>query len=200
MVRDDTDPTALLRLKDGRAWQIGSAADVAWIEQATELDSGICCAIPPTFAAYCTVAQPKGGPGVRLAHDRAVIALLQACSRLQPWWLGYLENGIGIDVVFYDAPRVKLYGDDYVVVKAGPEQALSWRDSEGRNAPPKGALPDFIFPADHSWLLSTLWDDFWSCIGGPEALIARVARDPLLAPLTRVVARGAQREPYDYRL
>jgi hypothetical protein len=28
-----------------------------------------------------------------------------------------------------------------------------------------------MFPADHSWLISTLWDDDWSCIGGPAGLV-----------------------------
>ena len=31
-------------------------------------------------------------------------------------------------------------------------------------------------PADRSWLVSALWDDGWTCIGGPEALIDRLER------------------------
>ena len=28
-----------------------------------------------------------------------------------------------------------------------------------------------MFPADRSWLVSTLWDDDWTCIGGPAQLM-----------------------------
>jgi hypothetical protein len=56
-------------------------------------------------------------------HDRALLSLLQRHTLAQPWWLGYLETGAS-DVVFYDAPKVKLYWSwDYVLVGAGPEQA-----------------------------------------------------------------------------
>jgi hypothetical protein len=47
----------------------------------------------------------------------------------------------------------------------------------------KGALPDLMFPADRSWLLSTLWDDDWSCLGGPARLIADVVSHPDLEAL-----------------
>jgi len=66
---------------------------------------------------------------------------------------------------------VTLYsGWHYVLVEAGPEQAATWR----RNDPGSyGALPNLIFPADRSWLVSTLWDDDWSRIGGPAGLVGR---------------------------
>lgn len=95
--------------------------------------------------------------------------------------------------MFYDAPTVKLYaGWDYVLVQAGPEEAVSW--IEGQLAW-KWALPDLIFPADHSWLLSTLWDDEWSCIGGSQALIEGFARDLQLGARTRIVALGDDATP-----
>lgn len=34
-----------------------------------------------------------------------------------------------------------------------------------------GRLPNLIFPMDRSGLVSTLWDDDWTCVGGPVALI-----------------------------
>lgn len=187
----------ITRVKDGREWLIGNADDVAWIAEATELGSEIACGIPTAFEAYGTVGLPEGIRGAQRQHDRTVLALLEANSEHQPWWLGYLETGLGVDVVFYDAPRVKVYEDDwdYVLVQAGSEQALRWRDSEGHRAPRKGALPDLMFPTDHSWLFSTLWDDEWSCIGGSDALIASFADDPQLGVRTRVVACDRRREP-----
>jgi hypothetical protein len=41
-----------------------------------------------------------------------------------------------------------------------------------------GSLPDLFFPADRSWLVSALWDDAWTCIGGPADLIDVLERDP----------------------
>jgi hypothetical protein len=72
-------------------------------------------------------------------------------------------------VVFPDAPPVRLYADwPYVLIDAGPEQALALRSHATTW---KRSLPDLLFPADHSWLLSTLWDDDWRCLGGPVSLV-----------------------------
>jgi hypothetical protein len=55
------------------------------------------------------------------------------------------------------------YGWRYVLVAAGPDEAIHWRETEyGWST----AIPDLIFPADRSWLLTTLWDDDWSCTRG----------------------------------
>jgi hypothetical protein len=110
-----------------------------------------------------------------------VLTLLREQSPDQPWWLGYLDTGTH-DLVFPDAPRVTLYaGWHYVLVQAAPQQAATWR-AGGPGAFWKGALPDLMFPADHSWLVSTLWDDSWTCIGGPSELVSRfVSRADLRA-------------------
>ena len=38
----------------------------------------------------------------------------------------------------------------------------------------QGALPDLMFPADRSWLVSTLWDDDRTCVGGVPGIGGRV--------------------------
>lgn len=61
-------------------------------------------------------------------------------------------------------------GWPYVLLEGGPEQALTARLN--RDVTPwHSALPELVFPRDRSWLVSTLWDDDWRCVGGPAALV-----------------------------
>jgi hypothetical protein len=178
------------RPRDGRSWRIGTDADIAWIANGTSTGRTITAAIPPVFEAYATAVLPYGEEQGR--HDRAVLALLTEQSAREPWWLGYLDTGAD-DIVFPDVPKVTLYsGWHYVLVEAGPKQAATWRrDDPGAFWP--GTLPNLMFPADHSWLVSTLWDDDWSCIGGPARLMGRFLRHPDLR--ARSVALGQDATP-----
>jgi hypothetical protein len=144
---------------------IGDADEVAWIRTATTVGLNIGAAIPPGFASYATIVIPEDAALCR-EHDRTLVELLRAHTTGASWWLGYLDTG-GKKLPFGDAPMVRLYSDwQYVLVQAGAEEALSWREGEcGRT------LPDLIFPDDRSWLVSTLWDDDWRCVGGPVDLI-----------------------------
>ncbi len=157
--------------KDGRSWRVGGHDDVAWILGQTTEGLSITTAIPPVFDAYATLHPPDG---VSLeAHERAVVEVLTAHTADQPWWLGYLDTGAH-DIVFPAAPKVLLYWDwPYVLVEAGPSQALSWRIGHMRG---EGPLPDLIFPTDRSWLVSALWDDTWTDIGGTVPLIRALQR------------------------
>lgn len=159
--------------KDGRNWRIGTVGDLAWIADLTTPGLSITAAIPPVFDAYATFHPPEG-VGIE-AHERAVVDELVEHTSGQPWWLGYLDTGAH-DVVFPLAPKLSLYcGWSYLLVEAGPEQALTWRTGHMRGA---GSLPDLFFPADHSWLVSALWDDTWTDIGGTAALITALQRNP----------------------
>ena len=51
-----------------------------------------------------------------------------------------------------------------------PRSAAAWRKPD-LGSFWKGVLPHLMFPADRSWLFSTLWDDDWSCLGGPAGLV-----------------------------
>jgi hypothetical protein len=167
--------------KNGGSWRIGTNADVAWIVGNTPPGRTIGSAIPPVYAAYATIIVPDPG-AERSTHHHAVLALLAEQSP-GPWWLGYLESG-DTDVVFPEAPRVPLYtGWNYVLVEAGPDQAAAWRN-EDTGSGWRGWLPELIFPADRSWLFSTLWDDDWTCLGGPAALVDRFLRHPDLSART----------------
>jgi hypothetical protein len=181
----------MMRAKDGRTWRIGTQAEAAWITRGTTIGLTITSAIPPVFDAYATVVLPSEAPA-QGDHDLAVITLLSEQSAGQPWWLGYLDTG-GDDIVFPDAPKVTMYaGWSYVLVEAGPWQAATWRQVEYWSYR-KGVLPDLMFPADRSWLVSTLWDDDWSCIGGPAELVDRFVQHPNLQ--ARPVTLGQDATP-----
>jgi hypothetical protein len=179
------------REKDGREWRIGTDADVSWIQDNTDYGVQINCAIPPVFEAYATlelagtgdheVTRPLSEAWAR--HDAAVISILAEYTTPQPWWLGFLETGVS-DIVFHDAPKVALYAHwPYVLVEAGPEQAAAWRSDDDWGE----ALPDVMFPADRSWLFTTLWDDDWTCIGGSRALVDAFLGHPDLSGRIREV-------------
>jgi len=174
---DDIEQSAR-RARDGRYWRLGTDAEVAWIARGTSTGLTITAAIPPVFEAYGTIVRPASGEDQGV-HDQAVLALLSEQSAGQPWWLGYLDTGSD-DIVFPGAPMVTLYaGWHYVLVEAGPQQAATWRTSE-LGSFWCGSLPNLMFPVDHSWLLSTLWDDDWTCLGGPARLVDTFLRHPRL--------------------
>jgi hypothetical protein len=173
-------------VKDGRAWRIGTEEQVGWIK---EVPAWAGDAIPAVFDAYATVELPGTGhhdptdlPAQRVGHDRAVVEILRKAPAGQPWWLGFLETGAS-DVIFPGAPRTMLYASwGYVLVEAGPEEAGTWRrDVWGE------ALPDLMFPSDRTWLLSTLWDDDWSCVGGSRSLIDAFLSSPELKGRVREI-------------
>lgn len=180
------------RNKDGRTWRIGTEAEVAWIRENTEVSFAITSAIPPVFAAYATLELPGSGDHLSESplehpdrHSAAVLAALSEHSAGRPWWIGYLDTGAA-DTVFYDLRKVKPAPNDdggYVLVEAGPEQAGIWREAGHW----KGPLPDLMFPADRSWLVSTLWDDDWMCIGGSRRLVDAFLTHPDLRHRAREV-------------
>jgi hypothetical protein len=192
------------RVKDGIAWHIGGEADVEWMSDRTGDRRRITGAIPPVFADYATLVHPRGPDGprdvrVERQQDVALVKVLRRHAPRLPWWLGYLDTGAS-DIVFWDAPKVMLYtGWRYVLVLAGPDQAAMWRPAPGGQSNWKSTeLPDVMFPEDHTWLLSTLWDDDWSCIGGSKELIDDLLADPLLGPNARRVTADGDSMPLGY--
>jgi hypothetical protein len=91
---------------------------------------------------------------------------------------------------------VTLYADwRYVLVAAGPEHPATWREGD----PWKGTLPDLMFPADRSWSISTLWDDDWTCVGGPSELLTSLLRHPDLQSRARRVTVDEDATPPGYQ-
>ena len=187
-------------MKDGRAWRVGLDSEIAWIQENTNRKPGlgITSAIPPLFAAYATLELPGTGehdPASRFEdrdrHTAGVLAVLSEHTGAQPWWLAYLETGVGAETIFYNVPKVTLYsGWHYVLIEAGPEQAGSWREYHQLWLR-KGPFPDLMFPTDRSWLYSTLWDDDWTCIGGSTELVDSFLSHPDLRHRVRRVDPSA---------
>jgi hypothetical protein len=195
----------LTRVRDGRAWRIGGSADVAWIRDGTSITTAITAAIPPVFDAYATVELPYPQSDThgmwsdeQRRHDGALLAVLSRHAPPGQWWLGYLDTGAD-DLVFPDAPPVTLYAHwPYVLVEAGPQQAAAWRREDPLSFW-MGALPNLMFPADRSWLVSTLWDDDWTCVGGPATLVDDLSADSELGPRTRRVGLAEDAAPPGHR-
>lgn len=187
------DPSITEVLRDGTHWPVGTVADVAWIAAETTVGTTITAAIPAVFDAYGTVVLPEDGDG-QDSHDAALLSVLRAHSVDERWWLGYLETGAD-DVVFPEAPRVRLYSDwPYVLVQAGPDQAATWR-RRGLGSLRSCHLPNLMFPTDRRWLVSTLWDDDWTCVGGCVALVDDLLQHPELQSRTRLVELGDDATP-----
>ena len=117
--------------KDGVAWRIGNDEDVAWVEENTASRGyTITVAIPAVFADYATLLHPGDANLPRdveeeARQDRALLTVLQRRTAPQSWWLGYLDTGAS-DIVFWNGPKITLYwGWNYVLVRAGPQQAAS---------------------------------------------------------------------------
>jgi hypothetical protein len=185
----------MMERADGR-WRIGGSGEVAWINAATSPGRTIAAAIPPRFACYATIVVPEDD-AAKIRSDAALVDIVTAHSRSQSWWLGYLETGVA-DIMFPDAPRVTVYsGWPYVLVEAGPEQAREWRRG-AEITPWHSGLPELLFPADQSWLISTLWDDDWRCVGGTDDLLAALLRHPDLD--ARAVDLGDDATPPGHKM
>ncbi len=170
---------------------------VDWITRGTRRDRTVISAIPPRFARYATVVIPEHD-SAKTRADTALVEVLQAHTPEQPWWLGYLDNGVAY-VVDAGAPRVSLYvGWPYVLLQGGPQQALTSR-SNSDSAPWHSALPELLFPSDRSWLVSTMWDDDWRCIGGPAALVDALLVLPELESRSVMPDEDATPAGRDYR-
>lgn len=192
MPESGPDMTLTDLTRDGSKWQLGTPADVAWLAD-TPMGTTINTAIPDVFDAYATIVLPED-PIDQPPHDAALLSVLRAHANDERWWLGYLDTGAD-DVVFPNAPRVNLYSSwSYVLVLAGSAQAATWRRWDSRSYW-SGQLPNLMFPVNRCWLVSTLWDDDWTCVGGTTALMDDLLRHPQLSPLVRRVEPGQDATP-----
>ena len=140
--------------RDGVRWPLARQEDLAWLSDQTDVGLAITSAILPIYEAYGTVvAQEEDNDEYEDnddednaaidAQERQLVKILQRYGSTS-WWLGFIEGGEDeqLKPLFPHTKRIRLYvGWPYVVVLAGPAEALRWGPF----------LPDLIVPADHSW-------------------------------------------------
>lgn len=173
-------------VKDGQTWRLGTNAEVAWINDGTSLGMTVNAAVPGAFAAYATLVLPTDRDRQQ-RHDQAVLAVLKQNSADQHWWLGYLDTGAD-DVVF---PTHRWRPSTPAGAMCSSRQERNTRLPGSRVRPfGKGALPDLKFPADRCRLLSTLWHDDWSFVGGSAWLVTDLPSHPRPARPAGGAGRG----------
>jgi hypothetical protein len=84
----ESSPADVTRQRDGSTWEIGTAADVDWIDRGTTGGLAITSGIPPVFSAYATVVVPEPDvPEEQQARDGALLNVLVRHSTQERWWL-----------------------------------------------------------------------------------------------------------------
>lgn len=165
----------------------GDESTVRWIRESCPAGLSIGAAIPPGFAAYATIVIPDE-TGPHRQHDAVLVEVLEKHSSTSQWWLGFLDTGAD-PLPFAGAGTVAVYGGwQFQIVGTSPDEALRLRENVWYRT-----LPDLIFPDDRAWLVSTLWDDDWRCVGGPEALIKDLSASDALE--TRTLSRDQDATP-----
>ena len=83
LVPESPQASPQTRVKDGRAWRIGTEDVVAWVNAGVTTGLSITAAVPPVFAAYAMLAFPVDleldRDAMRPAEDRfddAVLSVL----------------------------------------------------------------------------------------------------------------------------
>ena len=162
-------------IKDGRAWRIGTAADVAWIAGRTTHGVSITAASRRSSTPTPPSTRRRASPPPTTSAPSSVPSGTPPTSR--GGWATWRPAPTTSSS--RSAQGVAVLG---VAVRAGRGRAGAGAHLADRShARGDGSLPDLFFPADRSWLVSALWDDTWTCIGGSDQLIDTLQRDPLLS-------------------
>ena len=161
--------------KDGRNWRIGAAADVDWIAGHTTAGISITTAIPPVFDAYATTTRPTTSPPPPTSTPWSKTS--SRTPRTSPG--GWATSTPAPTTSSSPTPRRCRSTGAGRTCWSRPAPSKPSPGGPVTCATPEGALPDLFFPADRSWLVSALWDDTWTCVGGPAPLIHTLERDPL---------------------
>jgi hypothetical protein len=128
--------------------------DLAWIRRDSRLGPTIRSAIPSGFDVYAVLD---------LVDERADAALLAVLA----------PNGTDLLVAGWIVKSEPASGDEHLLYANWPYRLRRATAAELRAAVAgEDGFPDLLFPRDHAWIVSTLWDDAWRSIGAdaPTAL------------------------------
>jgi hypothetical protein len=80
-----------------------------------------------------------------------------------------------------DGPQLELDGQSYFLFTGALAQAGQWGAARWASGAPRDInSPNLVWPADHAWFVTTSIEGTWTGVGGSEALVADLLRDPRL--------------------
>jgi len=128
------------------------ATELDWIRIGTSLGMSIRSAVPGGFDVFGLLDIDDGA---RPTEDALLNAL--ETSEGEPLVAGWILRN---SLVTETGDEHLLYANWRYRLRRVTRSDLTGRPSTGVNG-----FPDLLFPSDHRWIVSTLWDDSWRSIG-----------------------------------
>ncbi|WP_456698727.1 hypothetical protein [Aeromicrobium sp. P5_D10] len=93
-----------------------------------------------------------------------------------------------------DGPLLDTDGEQYFLFSGALEEAGEWGAASWGNGVPRGInSPNLMWPADHTWFVTTSIEGTWTGVGGSAALIDDLLRDSRLEVVRQRYDEGALR-------
>jgi hypothetical protein len=93
-----------------------------------------------------------------------------------------------------EGPLLTVGGESHFLFTGPLADAGKWgAASYGGGVPRDINSPNLMWPADHAWFVTTSIESTWTGVGGSEALIAQLLRDPRLEVVRQRYDEGALR-------
>lgn len=135
--------------------------EVAWISRGTARGMSIRSAIPDGFDVY----------GLLDLDDEARPIEDSLLNALQPEPDEVLVAGW---IVRSD--RMTEPGDEHTLYSGWLYRCRHVQRTDLLGRPARDGFPDLLFPPDHRWIVSTLWDDSWRSVGVTATQALEIAR------------------------
>lgn len=137
--------------------------EISWLRGSEGRAETLGYAIPPRFEVY-------GALDLSEEHRPNEDSLLEALvpDPQTPLIAGWIDRG----------PWPPPSGDEFHLYWNWPYRIRRVALKELVGLPSEGeeGFPDLLFPLDHTWLVSLLWDDAWRSIGASEVVARRLEK------------------------